>query len=204
MASGGFSSLRAGGVNRGRLRVGCGACRTGRSIAWLRPASGVGSWPARPDREASAGIAPWCLSCCRDCRSVPPNQSFKPTLLRSTKPMAGRACHGFGSATQRGLTQSLDRCLFVVRPDSRVHIAKRLPLAGREVLGGDFRVASVDWQAAKQLFQRLQFAHRALHRENCFNQCDHLWPRGLTIHSSRHRFAARLNSGVRPYMRHHG
>ena len=38
---------------------------------------------------------------------MPPNQSFKPTLLRSTKPMAGRACHGFGSATQRGLTQSL-------------------------------------------------------------------------------------------------
>ena len=99
--------MRAGGVDRGRLRVGCGACRSAWSIAGLRPASGVGSGPARPDHDASADIEPWCLSCCRDCRSVPPNQSFKPTLLRSTKPMAGRACHGFGSATQRGLTQSL-------------------------------------------------------------------------------------------------
>ena len=36
-----------------------------------------------------------------------PNNSFKPNLLRSTKAMAGKACHGFGSTTQVGLTQAL-------------------------------------------------------------------------------------------------
>src|SRR3546814_2325419 len=39
--------------------------------------------------------------------SVPPNNSFKPNLLRSTKAMAEKACHGFGSTTQVGLTQAL-------------------------------------------------------------------------------------------------
>ncbi|AXS74056.1 Beta-lactamase OXA-2 [Pseudomonas aeruginosa] len=36
-----------------------------------------------------------------------PNNSFKPNLLRYTKAMAERACHGFGSTTQVGLTQQL-------------------------------------------------------------------------------------------------
>ncbi|EPG3101322.1 hypothetical protein [Escherichia coli] len=36
-----------------------------------------------------------------------PNNSFKPNLLRYTKAMAERACHGFGSTTQVGLTQAL-------------------------------------------------------------------------------------------------
>ena len=35
------------------------------------------------------------------------NNSFKPNLLRSTKHMAERACHVFGSTTQVGLTQVL-------------------------------------------------------------------------------------------------
>src|SRR5690606_41789503 len=35
--------------------------------------------------------------------------SFKPNLLRYTKAMAERACHGFGSTTQVGLTQALGR-----------------------------------------------------------------------------------------------
>ena len=39
---------------------------------------------------------------------LPPNNSFKPNLLRSTKAMAEKACHGFGSTTQVGLTQALD------------------------------------------------------------------------------------------------
>src|SRR3546814_12163987 len=34
-----------------------------------------------------------------------PNNSFKPNLLRYTKAMAEKACHGFGSTTQFGLTQ---------------------------------------------------------------------------------------------------
>src|SRR3546814_3419784 len=38
--------------------------------------------------------------------SVRPNTSFKPNLLRYTKSMAERACHGFGSTTQVGLTQA--------------------------------------------------------------------------------------------------
>ena len=38
-----------------------------------------------------------------------PNNSFKPNLLRSTKAMAEKACHGFGSTTQVGLTQALGR-----------------------------------------------------------------------------------------------
>ena len=33
-----------------------------------------------------------------------PNKAFKPNLLRSTKAMAEKACHGFGSTTQVGLT----------------------------------------------------------------------------------------------------
>ncbi|MCA4129741.1 hypothetical protein RMR41_31600, partial [Pseudomonas aeruginosa] len=37
--------------------------------------------------------------------------AFKPNLLRYTKAMAERACHGFGSTTQVGLTQALgSRC----------------------------------------------------------------------------------------------
>src|SRR3546814_14324795 len=35
------------------------------------------------------------------------NNSFKPNLFRSTKHMAEKACHVFGSATQVGLTQAL-------------------------------------------------------------------------------------------------
>ena len=38
---------------------------------------------------------------------VLPNNAFKPNLLRSTKAMAEKACHGFGSTTQVGLTQAL-------------------------------------------------------------------------------------------------
>src|SRR5690606_22095684 len=41
------------------------------------------------------------------CCTVAPNNSFKPNLLRSTKAMAEKACHGFGSTTQVGLTQAL-------------------------------------------------------------------------------------------------
>ena len=33
-----------------------------------------------------------------------PNNAFKPKPLRSTKHMAGKACHVFGSTTQFGLT----------------------------------------------------------------------------------------------------
>src|SRR5690606_7946968 len=42
-----------------------------------------------------------------DSSRLPPNNSFKPNLLRYTKHMAEKACHVFGSATQVGLTQAL-------------------------------------------------------------------------------------------------
>ena len=57
---------------------------------------------------------------------LPPNNSFKPNLLRSTKAMAERACHGFGSTTQVGLTQALcvGRCVGVVDfGDSATYVA---------------------------------------------------------------------------------
>ena len=37
-----------------------------------------------------------------------PNNSFKPNLLRYAKAMAEKACHGFASTTQVGLTRALD------------------------------------------------------------------------------------------------
>nr|QKY88261.1 hypothetical protein [Proteus mirabilis] len=36
-----------------------------------------------------------------------PNNSFKPNLLPYTKAMAEKACHGFGSTTQVGLTRAI-------------------------------------------------------------------------------------------------
>ena len=46
-----------------------------------------------------------------------PNNSFKPNALRSTKHMAEKACHVFGSATHVGLTQALgNRKLVHARP----------------------------------------------------------------------------------------
>ena len=52
--------------------------------------------------------APTCLHDLRRVRqaiiAVAPNNAFKPKPLRSTKHMAERACHVFGSATRFGLT----------------------------------------------------------------------------------------------------
>src|SRR3546814_3395565 len=38
-------------------------------------------------------------------RSAASNNSFKPNLLRYTKAMAEKACHGFGSTTQVGRSE---------------------------------------------------------------------------------------------------
>ncbi len=48
------------------------------------------------------GQQPWC-------DELEPNNSFKPNLLRYTKAMTEKACHGFASTTQVGLTQALGR-----------------------------------------------------------------------------------------------
>ncbi len=39
--------------------------------------------------------------------ALPPNNSFKPNLLRYGKSVAKKACHAFASTTQVGLTQAL-------------------------------------------------------------------------------------------------
>src|SRR3546814_17973601 len=58
---------------------------------------------------------------------VRPNNAFKPNALRSTKHMAGIACHVFGSTTHVGLTRSeelrvghdgVNTCSFGVSPCS--------------------------------------------------------------------------------------
>ncbi len=61
------------------------------------------------DRLQAAGIAVELMLTYRPARAaeppgVPPNNAFKPNLLRSTKHMAEKACHVLGSATQVGLT----------------------------------------------------------------------------------------------------
>jgi hypothetical protein len=43
----------------------------------------------------------------RRVHEAAPNNSFKPNLLRYTKAVAERACHGFGSASRIGLIQVL-------------------------------------------------------------------------------------------------
>ena len=42
-----------------------------------------------------------------DYYALPPNNSFKPNLLRYTNNVAGKACHVVGYSTQVGLTQAL-------------------------------------------------------------------------------------------------
>ena len=46
--------------------------------------------------------------------SLGPNNAFKPKPLRSTKHMAGKACHVVGYATQVGLTQALELTMRLV------------------------------------------------------------------------------------------
>ena len=41
--------------------------------------------------------------------SLPPNNSFKPNLLRYGNDVAEEACHAVASTAQAGLTQALDR-----------------------------------------------------------------------------------------------
>src|SRR3546814_1343514 len=48
-----------------------------------------------------------------------PNNAFKPNPLRSTKHMADGACHVFGSTTQVGFTQVLDRTHAIQLPQPR-------------------------------------------------------------------------------------
>ena len=57
---------------------------------------------------------------------LPPNNSFKPNLLRYGKSVAEKACHAFASTTQVGLTQALcvGRCVGVVDfGDSATYVA---------------------------------------------------------------------------------
>src|SRR3546814_16484022 len=57
-----------------------------------------------------------------------PNNSFKPNLLRYTKAMAEKACHGFGSTTKVGLTQALGRRVNCMGKSLSRSVAFRLSL----------------------------------------------------------------------------
>src|SRR3546814_14252269 len=63
-----------------------------------------------------------------------PNNSFKPNLLRYTKAMAEKACHGFGSTTQVGLTQAI--CPFQHEIIDRKSVVKGKSVAVRVDRGG--------------------------------------------------------------------
>jgi len=62
-------------------------------------------------RSSQASILFKAAPACRHWKNVsgevPPNNSFKPNLLRCTNNVAGKACHVVGYATQVGLTQAL-------------------------------------------------------------------------------------------------
>ena len=153
------------------------------------------------------------------------NNSFKPNLLRYTKVMAERACHGFASTTQVGLTQALGGATERSSPLSHGPCLAGFPaplalgVRGRgSKENGRFRFGGIDssplrclrrsqWEWASPTLRALipqqggaaagtvalgdggagrpiaSFNARGLHH--------------LTIRSSRSRFAARLNSGVR-------
>ncbi len=156
-----------------------------------------------------------------------PNNSFNPNPLRSTNNMADKACHVVGSTTQVGLTQALgpeeqhvasfgsallealrdrimrgDRsrvCLFAVHATS---CAQRAGMgaccsswgAGRFYPGIGIICLGVPAQSTCSYSWRSASDRGGL---GCLVRAQ-----GLTIHSSRHRFAARLNSGVRPCFPH--
>ncbi len=67
------------------------------------------SWPRGPVRAASGTSRAGLLRAGQSGGMLRPNHSFKPTLLRYAKHMAGTACHVLRSTTQRGLTQVLGR-----------------------------------------------------------------------------------------------
>lgn len=65
--------------------------------------SGIGGVQEQRPRQHCFKVSP----CCSPTQREQPNNSFKPNLLRYTKAVAEKACHGFGSTTQVGLNQAL-------------------------------------------------------------------------------------------------
>ena len=74
------------------------------------------------------------------CSSLGPNNAFKPKPLRSTKYMAEKACHVFGSTTRFGLTQALGLMSLLVIPIGfvLVLVAVSLLFARRPASGTDW------------------------------------------------------------------
>src|SRR5690606_941387 len=155
-----------------------------------------------------------------------PNNSLKPNLLRYTKHMAERACHGFGSTTQVGLTQVLgrkeQRQAGAVAPESvsssrrSSSLAFGLFPAARDspavrALGFGFFAAghAVGWPASwskpwlgqgsggQFVAARRRSWLRGRPKQEACVPLPVVACCGLTVHSSRTRFAGRLNSGVR-------
>ena len=132
------------------------------------------------------------------------NNSFKPKPLRSSKGMAERACHAFASTTRFGLTQALDRArrrvrATSVRPSRRAafprlaqtfdprHKLRAGKNAGTPFLGSAFQseIIGNSWPGSSQaqiVGSTLGSGHRCWLRATAGT--------GLTIRSSRHRFAA--------------
>src|SRR5690606_28725830 len=153
-----------------------------------------------------------------------PNNSFKPKPLRYTKGMAEKACHAFGSTTRFGLTQALgrkeQRQAGAVAPDLSAHrvahhpwasaccpprgtappfgprlrVLCRRPCSGLAGIVGQ-ALASAGFRRTARRRASAFLASGASEQKACVPlpvvACC-----GLTIHSSRTRFAGRLNSGV--------
>ena len=160
-----------------------------------------------------------------------PNNAFKPTPLRSTTHMAGRACHMGCSTTRRGLTQALGFVsrtvvarvlgqLEVFAHPLRLHFARavsasattrdatRLRTGAASAQVRSSRVGSVmvgsagSRPRARAIRLRPQQAQARAAGPDLLYCLAKGWVAvlgigGLTSHSSRCRFAARLNSGVR-------
>src|SRR3546814_14653485 len=58
-------------------------------------------------RHTRCALVTGVQTCALPISTLAANNSFKPNLLRYTKAMAEKACHGFASTTQVGLTQAL-------------------------------------------------------------------------------------------------
>src|SRR3546814_3263941 len=86
-----------------------------------------------------------------------PNNSFKPNLLRYTKAMAEKACHGFGSTTQVGLTQALGRRVNCMGKFLSRSVAFRLSL-GLLMSFGAAQLRSEEHTSELQSLMRISYA----------------------------------------------
>ena len=108
-----------------------------------------------------------------------PNNSFKPNLLRYTKAMAEKACHGFASTTQVGLTQALGassflgvghnapsrigplrRQVFSIAGHARVHVVVVLGFGRSAACGHDVQTSGARFGKVRQIVSRGAHGYR--------------------------------------------